>query len=92
MIHTITLTDDEETFLNSILATKIITNGVVPTIDQVLTTQVQNKIAELKRKTDKYTYAEQVKSRWDGLTDTQRTQIKDIVKVQVEEADIKEAL
>ena len=79
MNHTITLTTEEETFLQSILERKFKTNGVVPTIDQVLTKFIENKLAELKREQDRYTYAEKVKSKWDSLTDEEKTQIKSIV-------------
>ena len=80
MNHTITLTSEEESFLKSILPTKFKINGVIPTIDEVLTTCVKNRIAQLKRETDKYVYSERLKSGWDSLTNEQRTQIKNLLK------------
>jgi hypothetical protein len=77
--HEITLTDDEESFLQGILPTKFKTNGVVPTIDEVLQKFVESKIAKLKKETDRYTFAEKVKSKWDSLTDEEKTQIKSVV-------------
>ena len=76
MNHTITLTTEEETFLKSILPTKFKINGVIPTIDEVLTTCVKNRIAQLKRETDKYVYSEKLKSKWDSLSDSIKTQVK----------------
>ena len=75
MNHTITLTTEEEAFLKSILPMKFKINGVVPTIDKVLTTYVKNRIAQLKRETDKYVYSEKLKSKWDSLPDTVKQQV-----------------
>ena len=79
MNHTITLTTEEETFLKSILPTKFKINRVIPTIDEVLTTCVRNRIAQLKRETDKYIYLEKLKSKWDSLPDSVKTQVKTIL-------------
>ena len=75
MKHTITLTNDEEKFLNNILEPKFKTNGVVPTVDEVLQKFVENKIAELKRETEPYIYAEKIRSKWNSLPDTVKQQI-----------------
>ena len=75
MNHTITLTTEEEAFLKSILPTKFKINGVIPTIDEVLTTCAKNRIAQLKRETDKYVYSEKLKSKWDSLPDTVKQQV-----------------
>ena len=76
MNHTITLTIEEEAFLKSILPTKFKTNGVIPTIDEVLTNYIEKKIAELEREQDKYVYPEKLKSKWDSLPDSVKTQVK----------------
>ena len=87
MNHTITLTDEEEVFLKSILATKFKTNGIIPTIDKVLTTYVKNRIAQLKRETDKYVYSEKLKSKWDSLPDTVKQQVIKAVDTVEKEPD-----
>ena len=85
MNHTITLTDKEESFLSSILEPKFKTNGVVPTIDEVLQKFVENKIAELKRETEPYVYAEKIRSKWNSLpNDVKQKVIKAVDTVEKE--------
>ena len=95
MEHIIKLSDDEEKFLNSILKPKFKTNGVVPTVDEVLQKFVENKIAQLKRETDKYVYSEKLKSKWDSLPDTVKQQVikaMDTVEKEPEINSVKETL
>jgi hypothetical protein len=85
MTHTIKLSDEEEKFLQSILEQKFKTNGVVPAIDKVLQKFIKNKIAELKRETKPYVYAEKIRSRWNSLPDKVKQQVIKAVDT-VEEA------
>ena len=88
MTHTITLSDEEETFLSSILESKFKTNGVVPTVDEVLQKFVENKIAELKRETEPYVYAEKIKSKWNSLPDKVKQQVIKAVNMVEKEPEI----
>ena len=90
--HTITLTDEEEAFLKSILATKFKTNGVVPTVKQVLTKFIENKLAELKRETEPYVYSEKLKAKWNSLPDTVKQQVIKAVDTVEKEPEINPAV
>ena len=79
MEYTIMLTNEENQTLQAALPTKYITNGVVLTAQEVLTTIIHNEIAQIAQESERIQVAEQVKAKWDTMTEDEKTNIKNMV-------------